>query len=440
MSDPTTAASPEPAPSEPSRLGASRLEINPMLPIFWVRPLPEIEADMARLRAEEPVAWRSPPELPPESMVQMGIGYWAVTRYADILRVSKHPQLFSSAQGITMLDAPAEFNEFFGSMIALDDPRHARLRKLVAAGFTPRMLKRVEDAVQRVAADIVAEVAPRGEIDFVVDVAAALPLRIICDMMGVPASQYHYVFERTNVILGAGDPEYVAETENIIGAILQAGADLAHLMHELAATKAGGSGDDLTTQLLAAEVDGERLTAAELASFFVLLVAAGNETTRNAIGWGLHYLTENPAARQLWQQDFERVAPTAVDEIVRMASPVIYMRRTATQDTVLHGQPIAAGDKLCLFYWSANRDEDVFADPYRFDVRRSPNEHVGFGGPGPHFCLGAHLARREITVLFRELFRHLPDIEASGPPDPLRSSFIHGIKHLPARFTPVPAG
>jgi cytochrome P450 len=298
------------------------------------------------------------------------------------------------------------------------------------------MLRRVEQSVQRIAAEIVEEVAPRGEVDFVLDVAAALPLRIICDMMAVPASQYGYVFERTNIILGASDREYIANENDILGAMLQAGVDLAQLMTDVAQSAREGTGDDLTTALMAAEVDGDRLTHADLASFFILLVAAGNETTRNAISWGLDLLTRNPDQRALWAADFEGVAPTAVEEIVRLASPVTYMRRTVLADTVLSGTPLAAGEKVCLFYLAANRDEAVFPDPLRFDVRRHPNHHVGFGGPGPHFCLGAHLARREITVMFRELFRRLPDIEASGPPQPLMSSFIHGVKHLPARFTP----
>jgi methyl-branched lipid omega-hydroxylase len=418
-------------------MGRPLTDINPIIPEFWVQPMAQIEEELARLRAEEPVAWREPPPVPEELGLPRGRGYWAVTRHAEILAASKQPDIFSSAQGITMLDTPPEFNEFFGSMIAMDDPRHARLRKLVSAGFTPRMLRQLEDSVQQVAAEIVDEVAPRGEVDFVTDVAAALPLRIICEMMGVPRDQYRYVFDRTNIILGAGDPEYVADVDDILTAILQAGADLAQLMGEVAASKEGGTGEDLTTLLMKAEVDGERLSQADLASFFVLLVAAGNETTRNAISWGLTLLTDNPDQRRIWQEDFDAVAPTAVDEIVRMASPVTYMRRTATRDAELGGRQIRAGDKLGLFYWSANRDEAVFADPDRFDVRRSPNDHVGFGGPGPHFCLGAHLARREITVMFRELFRRVPDIDATGTPEPLLSSFIHGVKHLRASFTPT---
>jgi cytochrome P450 len=369
-----------------------------------------------------------------------------VVRHADIITASKHPELFSSASGITVLDSPPGFNEYFGSMIAMDDPRHARLRRLVSAGFTPHMLSRLERTVERIAAEIVASVAGRGEIDFVVDVAAALPLRIICDMMGVPASQYRYVFDRTNIILGASDPEYVADRNDIVAAMLQAGVDLAELMTDVATHKASqvaagaGAGDDLTSALMAAEVDGDRLSHADLASFFILLVAAGNETTRNAISWGLKLLTDHPDQRAAWAADVEGVAHTAVEEIVRLASPVTYMRRTVTADTVLAGTELRPGDKLCLFYLAANRDESVFPDPLRFDVRREPNHHVGFGGPGPHFCLGAHLARREITVMFRELFRDLPDIVAAGEPQPLQSAFIHGVKHLPAHFTPTSIG
>ena len=208
-------------------------------------------------------------------------------------------------------------------------------------------------------------------------------------------------------------------------------------MHEVIAAKKGGDGTDLTSQLVNADLADDELSGADLASFFVLLVVAGNETTRNAIGWGLKYLTDHPDQRAIWAADFEGVAPTAVEEIVRLASPVTYMRRTVTADTKIGGQAIAAGDKVCMFYLAANRDEDVFENPYAFDVRRDPNPHVGFGGPGPHFCLGAHLARREILVMFRELFNRLPDIEAVDEPALLSSSFIHGVKHLTARFTPV---
>jgi len=255
-------------------------------------------------------------------------------------------------------------------------------------------------------------------------------------MMGIPASEYRFVFDRTNVILGAADPEYVDDLANAIPAIFQAGQELAALMENLARDRREHPREDLTTALIHADVDGEQLTEQEVASFFILLVVAGNETTRNAISHGMKALSDNPEQRRRWAADFERVAPTAVEEIVRWATPVIHFRRTATRDTEIGGQKIRSGDKVVMWYNSANRDEAVFDHPYRFDVSRTPNEHVGFGGPGPHFCLGAHLARREITVMFRQLLGRLPDLHVTGDAEPLRSFFLNGVKHMPCAFTP----
>ena len=292
------------------------------------------------------------------------------------------------------------------------------MRRIVSRGFTPRQLDQMKGDVEAIAAEIVDDVIERGEGDFVTDVAATLPLRIIVDMMGIPRSQERFIFDRTNVILGLGDPEYVPDqTEaGIMAALLDRGPGPRHAGHRAGARRAmKDPQDDLTTALVTAEVDGESLTPAELASFFILLVVAGNETTRNAIAHGLHALTEHPEQMARWQADFDGLAVTAVEEIVRWATPVIHFRRTCTQDGARIGdQEFNAGDKVVLWYASANRDAAVFDDPYRFDVGRTPNDHLGFGGPGPHFCLGAHLARREITVMFRELFRRMPDIRAVG--------------------------
>jgi cytochrome P450 len=250
-------------------------------------------------------------------------------------------------------------------------------------------------------------------------------------MMGVPESQYEFVYAKTNTILGVSDPEYVQDTENVVMAVLQAGNELADLMRELGRAREQHPTDDVTSALVNAQIDGERLTPDELASFFILLVVAGNETTRNAISWGLHLLTEHPEQRRIWLADLDGVTPTAVEEIVRWASPVIFMRRTLAVDAVLGGQAMRAGDKVAMFYWAANRDPAHFTDPDVFDVRRTPNHHVGFGGPGPHFCLGAHLARREMTVMFRELLTRAPDVHATAAPRRLQSMFINGIKELP---------
>ncbi len=411
---------------------------NPISPEFWVRSEAAIDHDLAALRSA-PLSYHPEPPLPVELGIAAGPGCWVVNKHADILEVSRQPEFYSSASGITVLDAPAEFNEFFGSMISMDDPRHARLRRLISAGFTPRMLTKLEAGVAEQAARIVDRVSERGECDFVVEVAARLPLQIVCDLMGIPESQIDFVFEQTNMILGGSDPEYVPDVDDILTSMLLAGQGLSDLMHDVARSKKGGDSDDLTTILVNATVDGEQLTEAEIASFFILLVVAGNETTRNAIAWGLKFLTDNPPQKQIWLDEPDAVAGTAVEEIVRLASPVTYMRRTALADTELGGQQIREGDKLAMFYLAANRDEDVFDNPYTFDIRRDPNPHVGFGGPGPHFCMGAHLARREIRLMWQELLQRLPDIEASGPPELLLSSFIHGVKHLPATFTPVKA-
>ena len=325
-------------------------------------------------------------------------------------------------------------------MINMDEPRHGRLRRIVSRGFTPRALGLLEAAVERRADAVIDRVIERGECDFVADIAAPLPLDIICDMMGIPESQQQMVFEKTNVILGLGDPEFVPDSGNIIQAALGAGAELAGLMNEMAEERRREPREDLTSALLNAELEDGAMTKEELASFFVLLVVAGNETTRNAISHGMKALCDYPDERRRWAVDFEGVAPTAIEEIVRWASPVIFMRRTCTQDTEIGGQPMKEGDKVILWYCSANRDEAVFDEPFRFDVTRRPNEHVGFGGPGPHFCLGANLARREIRVMFERIFRRLPDLEITGPPERLQASFIHGIKRMPCAFTPGKPG
>ncbi len=405
---------------------------------FWVRPWEEREGAFQTLRRERPMSFYEEMEIPDTSIpIPRGDGYWAVTRHADILEASRKPEIFCSGRGATGIpDLPPIFLEFFGSLINMDDPGHLRLRQLVSSGFTPKRLARMEADVERSAARVIDGVIEKGECDFVTELCAPFPIGIICDMVGIPASQHGFVFDRTNIILGAGDPEYVEPGTDIAVALLQAGQDLVELMKDLRKLRLEKPTDDLTSILTHAEIDGDRLSEQEMGSFFVLLVAAGNETTRNAISHGMKALCDYPEQREAWLNDFEGVARSAVEEIVRWASPVIFMRRTTTRPTELGGQKLRAGEKVILFYSSGNRDERVFEEPYRFDVTRWPNEHVGFGGPGPHFCLGANLARREITLFFRELFRRMPDLKVTGPPERLASNFIHGIKHMPCAFTP----
>ena len=409
-------------------------------PLFWARPVAEREGAFLTLRQQDPIRFFAEPDA--SEMFPPGPGYYSLTRHADVLDASKRSSVFCSGQGTNIPDMPTEFLEFLGSMINMDDPKHARMRRIVSRGFTPRQLDQMKGDVEATAAGIVDDVIDRGEGDFVTDVAATLPLRIIVDMMGIPRSQERFIFDRTNILLGLGDAEYVPDqTEaGIMTALLAAAQELTQLVTELSEARLKDPKDDLTTALITAEVDGESLTPAEVSSFFLLLVAAGNETTRNAISHGLHALSEYPDQMVRWQGDVDGLAASAVEEIVRWASPVIHFRRTCTEDGVRIGdQELNAGDKVVLWYGSANRDEAVFEDPFSFDVGRTPNDHLGFGGPGPHFCLGAHLARREITVMFKELFKRVPDIRAVGEPDRLQSNFINGIKHLPAKWTPAAA-
>jgi methyl-branched lipid omega-hydroxylase len=401
----------------------------------WMRP--DREGIFAKLRAERPVSFHEEPVPPPGVAFPQGPGFWAVTRHADVMQVSRDPDTFHSAPSINIGDIPPEIAEWLGSMINMDAPKHTKLRLIVNRGFTPRQVARIEENVRLQAKEIVDRVAPLGECDFVNDIAAALPLQIICDMMGIPREDNKRIFELTNVILGVGDPEYVQSMEELMGA----GMELFQYGLALAEDRLDTPRDDITTTLMQAEVEDEngkhRLTASELGSFFLLLVVAGNETTRNAISHGMLQLTRHPEQRARWVDDLHAVSPTAVEEIVRWASPVIHFRRTATRDVVVGDQDIRAGDKVVMFYNSANRDDAQFPDPYRFDVTRSPNEHVGFGAGGPHFCLGANLARREIRVMFEELLTRLPDIAVTGEPAMLQSAFIHGIKRMPAAWSTV---
>ena len=273
---------------------------------------------------------------------------------------------------------------------------------------------------------------PDGKGEAVGELAGPLPLQVICDMMGIPEEDHQRIFHWTNVILGFGDPDLATDFEEFTTVSLEIGA----YATALAEDRRIHPREDLTTSLVQAEVDGERLASAEIASFFILLTVAGNETTRNAISHGVLALTRYPEQKVKWWADFDGLTHSAVEEIVRWASPVIYMRRTLTHDVELRGVPMAAGDKVTLWYCSANRDESKFADPWTFDVARDPNPHVGFGGGGAHFCLGANLARREISVMFDELHREIPDIFATEEPARLLSPFIHGIKTLPVAWTP----
>ncbi len=399
---------------------------------FWEQDDDFRDGAFATLRREAPIAFWAEAEQPG---FETGPGHWALTTFDDVHYASRHPHIFSSYPNITINNQPPEVAEFFGSMIALDDPRHLRLRNIVSRAFTPKVVARTEasvrDRARRLVDDMIAN-HPDGKGEVVSELAGPLPLQVICDMMGVPEEDHLQVFHWTNVILGFGDPDLSSDFEEFA----KVSMDFGGYAMALAEDRRTNPHEDLTTSLVAAEVDGEKLTSSEIASFFMLLLIAGNETTRNAISHGVLALTRYPDERRKWWANFENLSHSAVEEIVRWASPVIYMRRTATEDTELSGVHIAAGDKVTMWYCSANRDESKFADPWTFDVTRDPNPHVGFGGGGAHFCLGANLARREISVAFDELYRRIPDLAATEEPSRLLSAFIHGIKQLPVTWTP----
>ncbi len=404
---------------------------------FWVRPPAERHRVFDLLRRERPFAFFEEPVIP---MLEPGPGYHAVTRYADLDAISSQPSIFCSGKGaVSIIDIPADLHEFYGSLISMDDPRHAKIRRIVSKTFTPRMLERLVGSVREIVDDVLAtarRTAAEGDgtIDVVADIAAPIPLRVICDLMGVPDEDRAMVLAMSNIVLSGGDPELIENRDDPLAAFLEAGMTLAGIMERLAAERLERPREDLTTALVTTEVDGERLSSQEIASFFILLLVAGNETTRNAISQGVLALSEHPEQRARWMAD-PSLDRTAVEEIVRWTSPITWMRRTATQDGELNGHRYREGDKFLLVYAAANRDLEVFADPHVFDLGRDPNPHVGFGAHGPHFCLGAHLARREIAVTFRALFDQLPDLEVAGEPDRLRSSFVNGLKRLPGRLT-----
>ncbi len=395
---------------------------------FWSQPAEVRDEVFAELRRERPLSRHNPPE------DVLGVGnptpYWALVRYEDIRRASRDPETFCSGQGVQFGDAPQELLEATQSFLAMDAPRHTKLRKLVSASFTPRQIKRIEDGIRSNAAQIVAEAAEIGSGDFVELVAKRLPLVTISDMIGVPDEDRERVVEAADVVVTAADPD-VAGDRPVVEVLGEAVWTLHSFASALAAEREARPQDDLMTALVQAEVDGDRLTHAEIAAFFVLLSVAGNDTTRHTTSHGLRALTVNPDQAALLAEDLPGRLPGTVEEMIRWATPVVTFRRTTTRDVELHGHTIPAGEKVVLFYHSGNRDETAFEDPWHFDISRDPNRHLGFGGGGPHFCLGSSLARTQLAAVFHELYTQMPTIAAGEPEMFHGGAFIHGVKRLP---------
>jgi cytochrome P450 len=400
---------------------------------FWGQPAEERDRYFERLRRDAPVSRHAPPEdilgLPEQGRME----YWAIVRYDDIRRISRDPETFRSGDGVQFGDAPPEMLEASQSFLAMDAPRHSKLRGLVSSAFTPRQVARIDDGIRANAKRIVAEAAPTGGGDFVDLIARRLPLQTISDLLGVPEADRERVMDAADMLVSATDPEAFGDRPplEVLGGALWT---LTEYATELAKHREQHPVDDLMTALVQAEVDGDRLTHAEIAAFLVLLSVAGNDTSRHTTSHAIRALTLHPAQRELLLEDLDARLPDAVEEFVRWASPVMTFRRTTTREVELHDETLPPGEKVVLFYHSGNRDERAFERPWEFDVTRSPNRHLGFGGGGPHYCMGASLARTQLHAIFSEMLRVMPDIEA-GEPELLRSAFIHGIKRMPCSFT-----
>jgi cytochrome P450 len=387
------------------------------------------------LRNEDPVHWQER---------SWGPGVWHVTKYHDVLGVSVDPATFVSSKGIildndgraTMREQQLEGATGYADprghmMIMTDPPRHTLMRQLVNKGFTHKAVRKLEDYCRNVVTKELDAVAARGgECDFVLDVARKLPLEVICELVGVPEGDWEAMFELSNRVIGFDDPEFARE--EITAEQMQMSMDLFNYILSLCQERRDNPRDDVLTQLVNAEIDGQRLMDHEIFLFFLLLIVAGNETTRNATSGGLLALIENPDQWARLRSDPSLVT-TAVEEIVRWTSPVTHFTRFATKDTEIRGREIKEGQEVCLWYPSANRDEEVFSNADHFDVGRNPNDQIAFG-KGEHFCLGVNLARLELRVTFEEITKRFGKVELAGEPERLRSNFIGGIKRMPVRF------
>jgi len=401
---------------------------------FWSGTAKDREKVFAELRANRPVSWHRP--------VKNGMfedpndqGFWAVVRHADLIEVTRRPQDFLSGMGITFESFPPEMLDAAQGFIASDPPRHTKIRRLHAAAFTPKQLTRIDDHIVANARRVVDAIADKGEVDFVKEVAALVPMHNICDMVGIPEEHRRTVAYESQFADGWRDPRLLQGAEPL-ARLAQTIFTMRGIADELIADRRRAPKDDLLTALVQAAVDGEQLTDDEISSIFNLLIIAGNDTTRQSIAHGMKALTDFPDQRAWLMEDLAGRMPLAVEEIVRYATPIMTFRRTAAHDTELGGQHITEGDKVIMFYSSANMDTEVFDHPERLDLSRSPNKHVAFGGGGIHHCLGAQLARRQIAATFRELLTRLPDIRVVGEPELGNGNFFHTVMSMTVRFTP----
>jgi len=369
-----------------------------------------------------------------------GPGFWAITRLEHLKEINRQADIFSSNKGGTQMQerARADVMDDFQNdslMLSMDPPKHTRYRRIVSRGFTPRMINLLEDYLHNRTQMIIDRVCERGSAEFVTELSAELPLQAIAEMVGIPFEDRKKIFDWTNSMIGADDPDFAKSEEFVMAAF----AELFAYSNALQTERRGKPADDIITTLLSADVDGEALDEVEFDMFFLLLCVAGNETTRNSITRGMHGFFEFPDQWELYRSNPDKYADTMVDEVVRWATPVLNFRRQALQDYEIGGVKIKEDDKVVMWHIAANRDPRAFDDPWTFDITRNPNDHVGFGGGGPHFCLGSNLAKMEIRLMFKGIAERLPDIHLTGEVSYLRSNFIGGVKSMPVEFTPSPS-
>ncbi|MBA2946753.1 cytochrome P450 [Streptomyces himalayensis] len=398
---------------------------NPALPEFWLQKDPD--SAFADMRHEKAVHWHDEPAS--DWFPEGGRGFWSVVRYEDVVEVSRDQETFTSENGTEIVDMTPEMVHIFGGMLNMSGAAHAHHRAIVNRVLTPRTVEALSDTIRVHARRCIDRVADRGSCDFMQDIVGDFPAQIICELLGVP------VDDRDRLVALTGTALSAYGTAEAYNAVLEIIAYAEQLVAQARAQVSDSA--SFLRKLLSAQVDGERMSDHEIAVFFALLVTAGIETTATSIGQGMYALSLYPEQRRRWQEDFQQLAPRAVEEIVRWVTPVRYFRRTATRDAEIAGQPIAKGDKVVMWYTSANRDESVIDRAWELDFSRAEDRHVAFGGGGPHFCLGAVLARKEMTIFFDELFTRLPDIEVCGEPERLHSNFVNGLAALPVRYTPA---
>jgi cytochrome P450 len=395
--------------------------------VFWSRSFEERDEDFARLRREAPVSWHPPTEFPFPHEEE---GFWAVVRHDDINTVSRQTRRFGSRYGVSLDPVPLELSHSLAFFLTMDAPEHARYRALVTAAFTRHQVRLIDEQIRTAARQIVDDLMGAGDIDFIEHCAARLPMRTIADMMGVPESERLAAAKAGDAVIGRSDPSY-GDPNDPIGTMVKAREHLYALGAALAQDRRRHPGDDLLTNLVNAEVDGQRLTDDDIGAFMVLFTVAGNDTTRNTTALATVAFDRNPDQRAYLLEDLDGRIMPAVEEFVRYGSPVMQFTRTALVDVELSGQHIAQGDKVCIFYCSGNRDDTVFDRPGAFDISRAKNPHVGFGGGGPHFCIGAGLARSQLRAIMGELVTRIPELEV-GQPEFAVSNFIRVINRLPA--------